>query len=141
MCGNSNYFDQTIEISANTLTFDSLIIGEFATSNINAYLEQITTGFYGKTKDYTAIRQIDYNAETDTFNIVMRNEALDNQKGCTVVIKQTDDLYQKSLKAAACFISGQIVDDEEKRFENSQNVLLEIYKNQNGSYVAIASNI
>lgn len=138
---NSNYFDQTIEISQETLTFTSAIIGEFAEDNIKVYLSQITAGIYGKTKDFTAVRKIDYSKTTDTFSITMRNKGLENEEGCKILITDENDLYEKSLKAATCFINGQIVDDLDKRFENAQNVVITVYKTNDGKYVASAKTI
>ncbi len=139
----ANYFNHTIEISEQTLTFESknAIVGEFADDGTKIYLAEITAGMYGKTKDHTVVRKIDYSAVNNTFTITMRNSSLESHEGCRVVLNGTDDLYNKALRAAVCFNDGQVVIDETKRFENDPSVLVEIYKGSDGKYVASAKKI
>ena len=139
VCGNSNYFDQTIEITKDTLTFKSAIIGEFVDDEIKQYLSAITAGIYGKTKDFTAIRSIEYSKTTETFSLIMRNKALDEQKGCMIKITGVSKLYDKSLAGAVCFVDGQVVDDVVERIENNPDVVITIYKDASGKFYGISN--
>ena len=140
VCGNSNYFDQTIEITKQTMTLESeAVIGEFVADETREYLARITSGIYGKTKDFTVIRSIDYSKVNETFTLTMRNEALAEQKGCVIKITGTNNLYDKALAGAVCFVDGQIVDDTLERIENIPSVTVSIYEDADGDYYAIAS--
>ena len=132
--GESNYFIQTIEITNTTLTFKTAIVGEFVSVDISAYLESIVSGIYGKTKDHTQIRSIDYSSISGKFTLVMRNTGLENQEGCKIVLEGTEDLYQKALAGAVVFVDGQVVDNVTKRIENTPDVVVEILKNDDGYY-------
>ena len=132
--GESNYFSQTIEITNTTLTFKTAIVGEFVSVDISAYLESIVSGIYGKTKDHTQIRSIDYSSISGKFTLVMRNTGLENQEGCKIVLEGTEDLYQKALAGAVVFVDGQVVDNVTKRIENTPDVVVEILKNDDGYY-------
>jgi hypothetical protein len=140
VCGKSNYFDQTIEITKETMTLKSdAVIGEFVADETREHLARITSGIYGKTKDFTVIRSIDYSKVNETFTLTMRNEALEEQKGCVIKITGTNNLYDKALAGAVCFVDGQIVDDTLERIENIPSVTVSIYEDAAGKYYAIAS--
>ena len=134
VCGESNYYSQTIEITKTTLTFKTAIVGEFARVDISAYLSDIVSGIYGKTKDHTQIRSIDYSEIAGKFTLVMRNTGLENQEGCKIVLEGTDDLYQKSLAGAVVYVDGQVVENVTQRIENTPDVTVEILKNDDGYY-------
>lgn len=137
--GNSNYYDQTIEITKETLTLkSSAIVGEFVTDDIQNYLLSITSGIYGKTKDFTTIRKIDYAKTTQTFSITMRNESLENAEGCKIVITGTDSLYEKALAGAVAFKEGQIIDNVSQRIENTPDIEIKILKDASGNFYGVA---
>lgn len=139
VCGDSNYFDQTIEIAKETLTFDSKIIGEFVENNLKNYLSSITSGIYGKTKDFTVVRAINYSHSDEKFTLIMRNDALADEKGCVINMFGVSDLYEKSLAGAVCFIDGQIIDDTLQRIENIPSVTISINKDASGKYYGISN--
>ena len=138
--GNSNFYDQTIEITTTTLTLPSCYIGDFVESNIISYLSDITSGIYGKTKDFTVVKSIEINQAAQSFLLTMRNTSLEDQKGCKIDISGYEDLYKKALAAAVCFNDGQIVDNASNRFENIPETLIQVNKNDEG-YYCLASTI
>lgn len=141
VCKDSNYFIQTTEITKETLTFTSKIIGEFVDEELKTYLYEITTGIYGKTKDTTVIRSIDYSGVTKTFTLTMRNESYADQHGCNIVISGTDDVYKKALAAAVTFVSGQELDAEnEGRIDNVPEETIRIEKDADGNYYGVKQN-
>ena len=140
--GTSCYFDQTIEITKETCTLSaSAIIGEFVEDKLSTYLSDITAGFYGKTKDYTAIRMIDYSEINGKFIVTMRNEGLketNDAKGCNIVFYGTTDLYKKALSGAVAFIEGQEIESGDGRIENIPEEIIEIKQDADGKYYAVS---
>lgn len=147
VCGNSNYFDRTIEITKETLTFESAIIGEFVEDDIMIYLTDITTGVYGKTKDITAVRKIDYSGIDKTFTLTMRNAGNNDQLGCNIVISGTSKLYEKVLKGITTFITcsdpvikdenGQDIEIGEALIKNIPDEIIEVKQDSNGKIYVI----
>ena len=142
VCGDSNYYIQTTEITKETITLKSTaVIGEFVNDATKDYMYAITSGIYGKTKDTTAVRSIDYSKVTNTFTLTMRNESYAEQHGTKIVIEGTDDLYDKAVAAAVCFIGGQAPEVEnDKRIENAPTETIIIEKGLDGKYYALKQN-
>ena len=116
------------------------IIGGFASdeeSKLNDYLSQITAGVYGKTKEVTAIRSIDYSEITKTFTLSMRNASFSDQVGCQIILTETDDLYEKALKGTVAFIEGQELESGENRIENTPEEVIEVKKDASGEYYVV----
>ena len=129
--GNLTYFKQTIEIEKETLTFKSAIIGEFVTEaeEIKNFMSKISAGVYAKTKDSTVIRSVNYSKVNDKFEIVMRNQGLDNEEGCMIIISGEEDLYEKMLAGVVVHLSNNE--------SNMPGVMIEIYKNAAGEYYGV----
>ena len=129
--GNLTYFKQTIEIEKETLTFKSAIIGEFVTEaeEIKNFMSKISAGVYAKTKDSTVIRSVNYSKVNNKFEIVMRNQGLDNEEGCMIIISGEEDLYEKMLAGVVVHLSNNE--------SNMPGVMIEIYKNAAGEYYGV----
>ena len=144
VCGDSSYFIQTTEITKETITLkETAVIGEFVDSEIKSFMYQITSGIYGKTKDTTAVRSIDYSKVTNTFSLTMRNESYADQHGTNIVIEGSEDLYDKAIAAAVCFVEGQNPNEEvpdDKRIENAPTETIVIAKGVDGKYYALKQN-
>ncbi len=138
--GNSNYQDQTIEVTPETLTLTSAIVGEFIEDNIKTYLSNITAGIYGKSQDFTIVKSIEYSEVNHKFTITMRNTSLANDEGCKIELSGIDELYEKALAGAVCFVNGQNIDNVSQRIENTPSVLIKIEKNDDG-YYGVVSNV
>ena len=129
--GNLTYFKQTTEITKETLTFKSAIIGEFVTDvdEIKSYVSKISSGIYAKTKDSTVVRSINYSKVKNQFEVVLRNQGLDNEEGCMLLISGEADLYEKVLAGVVVHLSNNE--------ENTPGVVIEIYKNAAGEYYGV----
>lgn len=129
--GNLTYFKQTTEITKETLTFKSAIIGEFVTDvdEIKSYVSKISSGIYAKTKDSTVVRSINYSKIKNQFEVVLRNQGLDNEEGCMLLISGEADLYEKVLAGVVVHLSNNE--------ENTPGVVIEIYKNAAGEYYGV----
>lgn len=140
VCGNSCFFDQTIEITKETLTLSSAIIGEFVKIEIGEYLSNITSGVYGKTKDYTTVRAIDYSEANETFTLTMRNEGNSEQKGCKVIVSGSSNLYEKVLKGIIVFVEGQKIESGDSRIENIPEEIIEVKQDADGNIYVVKPN-
>lgn len=140
VCGNSCYFDRTIEITKETLTLSSAIIGEFVEDDISVYLTDITTGVYGKTKDITAVRKISYSGVDQRFIITMRNAGNNEQLGCNIVISGTSKLYEKVLKGTVVFLDGQEIEAGDGRIQNISDEIIEVKQDSDGKIYVIKPN-
>lgn len=129
--GNLTYFKQTTEIAKETLTFKSAIIGEFVTDadEIKHFMSKIAEGVYAKTKDTTVIRSVNYSKINNQFEIVMRNQGLDNEEGCMLLISGETDLYEKVLAGVVVHLSNNEA--------NTPGVIIEIHKNAAGDYYGV----
>lgn len=129
--GNLTYFKQTTEILKETMTLKSAIIGEFVTEaeEIKNFMTAISSGAYAKTKDPTVIRSVNYSMVNNQFEIVIRNQGLDNEEGCMLLISGEADLYEKVLAGVVVYLSNNE--------ENTPGVIIEIYKNAAGEYYGV----
>ena len=129
--GNLTYFNQTTEILKETMTLKSAIIGEFVTEYqaVKEFMSKISAGAYAKTKDATVIRSVNYSKENNRFEIVMRNQGLENENGCMLLISGETDLYEKVLAGVVVHLSNNE--------ENTPAVVIEIYKNASGEYYGV----
>lgn len=129
--GNLTYFKQTTEIEKETLTFKNAIIGEFVTEaeEIKNFMTAISSGVYAKTKDPTVIRSVNYSKVNNQFEIVMRNQGLDDENGCMILISGEKDLYEKMLAGVVVHLSNNEA--------NTPGVVIEIYKNAAGEYYGV----
>lgn len=129
--GNLTYFKQTTEILKETLTLKSEIIGEFVTTanEIKEIMSKISAGVYAKTKDSTVIRSVNYSKEKNQIEIVLRNQGLDDENGCMILISGKSDIYEKVLAGTIVHLSNNE--------ENTPAVVIEIYKNAAGQYYGV----
>ncbi len=129
--GNLTYFKQTTEILKETMTLKSAIIGEFVTEaeEIKNFMTAISSGAYAKTKDSTVIRSINYSKINNRFEVVMRNQGLDGENGCMLLISGESDLYEKVLAGVVVHLSNNEA--------NTPGVVIEIYKNAAGDYYGV----
>ena len=136
--GDSCYYDQTIEIAKETLTLKG-IVGEFVddAEEIRNYLTDITTGVYGKTKDITAVRKIEYTEADKTFTITMRNAGNSEQYGCKIKVVGTSKLYEKVLKGVVVFIEGQKIQEGDGRIENIPDEIIEVKQDSAGKIYVV----
>ena len=93
----------------------------------------------GKTKDFTAIRSIDYSEINETFTLTMRNKAFDDQKGCVIQISGINKLYDKDLAGAVCFVDGQVVDNVIQRIENIPETIISIHQDSKGDFYGLTN--
>lgn len=133
--GDLNYYKLTTEITKETLTLESktAIIGGFVidANEIKSLVNAISTGAYAKTTDNTVIRSINYLKTSGTFEMSLRNSALENEVGCKIVITGADNLYEKVL-------AGMVVYNEGNE-ENVPDVTITISKDANGKYYGVSS--
>lgn len=129
--GNLTYFKQTTEILKETMTLKFAIIGEFVTDaeEIKNFMSKISAGVYAKTTDSTVIRSVNYSKINKQFEIVMRNQGLDNEEGCMLLISGETDLYEKVLAGVVVHLSNKEA--------NTPGVIIEIYKNAAGDYYGV----
>lgn len=133
--GDLNYFKLTTEITETTLTLDasSAVIGGFVAeaTEIKTLANKILAGAYAKTTDNTVIRSVNYSKTSGTFEIKLRNSALENEIGCKIVITGADNVYEKVL-------AGMVVYNEGNE-ENVPEVTITISQDANGKYYGVAS--
>ena len=62
------------------------------------------SGVYGKTKDYFAIRSINYSTENDTYYLTTKSGAYKYESDCEIQIVGSNNLTDKSFKATSVFV-------------------------------------
>ena len=130
VCGTSNFYDRTIEISPDSLTLTSYI-GEFVNDeNERKKLVDICSGVYAFATDYFIVKSIKIEKSDDfIFTLTMKNTAAENDNGCKIKIYGTDDLVEKTRRGVATY-HGKL---ESSIYEDIS--LCEIYvKKVNGEY-------
>ena len=103
---NTSYFKTTMEISSECFSVTGNI-GDFIKNNeeIQNYFNQVASGVYGKTEDYSAVRMISF-AKVDgdyQFKLIMKNLAEENYFGCNILIDGTKNLKEKTYAGVYTF--------------------------------------
>lgn len=96
---SKNFTETTIVL--NYISGNSLKAGEFfEDSSELEKLNEIMAGVYGASKDYLAVRSIDYDRENYTFTLKMRrSDLLEDYSGCEMQIVGINNLKEKVYKA------------------------------------------
>lgn len=113
MYNNMSFFDKTIEISKDILVSNNNI-GEKISGyeKLSTDVNQIMSGIYGKTEDYSLVFKIEIASSKDTSNyrIIMKNNAREDYNGCAIVIDGETDLKIKAFVGATTF-QEEVKDD------------------------------
>lgn len=100
--GLTEFMENTIEIQYLKIKSTA---GEFLGANTEfTKLNNIMSGVYGKTKDYFAIRSINYSAENDTYYLTTKSGAYEYESDCEIQIVGSNNLTDKSFKATSVFV-------------------------------------
>lgn len=130
-----SFFDKTIEISQDTLKV-SLSVGEFVLENedLKNDVNQILSGIYGRTEDYSSVFKIErIKTDEDTnYNVIMKNNAREDYSGCNILIEGRTNLKNKAFVGATTF-QEEIKDDSSI---NIPSTVIRIYYS-NGAYKGI----
>lgn len=131
---NQELDEKTVEIKYFS---EKIEVGEFLPMGVERdNLNAILTGVYGRTKDYFAVRSIDYSSDTNTFYITMRmsvekeDGTIEYQGGCVIEIEGDNDLSERSLEAT-CFYVG---DYKDKMADISLTEKVTIISNKYGTF-------
>lgn len=135
MYNSMSFFNKTIEISNSNLKSGAKV-GDFVKGyeTLNAEVNQIFSGIYGRTNDYSSAFLVEkiVTEKQVSFNVVMKNNARDDYKGCNILIEGQDNLKTKAFVGATTF-------QEEIRDDSSINIpstVIRIYYS-NGTYKGI----
>ena len=106
MYNNMSFFDKTIEISKDILESNNNVgekIGGY--EKLSSDVNQIMSGIYGKTEDYSLVFKIEIisSKNTSNYRIIMKNNAREDYKGCAIVIDGETDLKIKAFVGATTF--------------------------------------
>lgn len=123
----SSFLDKTVEIQYFKHT---AYVGEFIVDKSDdlTNLNTILSGVYGKTKDYFAVKAINYSSEDNTFFLTMKNGLVDEdnssslnyEAGCEIRIEGLNNLKQKAYNATAVYTGD--------KFTNSNGSEIDITK-------------
>lgn len=86
----------------------------------NNKLNTLLSGVYGRTKDYFAVRSVDYSSEENIFYLTMRTSVktedgpINYAGGCEIQIENTGDLKTKALNATCVYVGdGNEIDGKD----------------------------
>jgi len=131
---NQELDEKTVEIKYFS---EKIEVGEFLPMGVERdNLNAILTGVYGRTKDYFAVRSIDYSSDTNTFYITMRmsvekeDGTIEYQGGCVIEIEGDNDLSERALDATCAYVG----DYEEKMEGINLSQKVTIISNKYGTF-------
>ena len=96
-------------------------------SSTQKYMNEILAGVYGRTKDYFAVRSINYSAEDNMFYITMRTSiegedgVINYSAGCVIQIEGTENLKTKALRATCVYVGDG---DDAQGLDLSRKVII-----------------
>ena len=100
--------EKTVEVK---YISDSVEVGDFLAEGIERdNLNTILSGVYGRTKDYFAVRSIDYVSDNNTFYVTMRasvekeDGTIRYEGGCVIEIEGTKNLKERALNATSVYV-------------------------------------
>lgn len=100
--------EKTVEVK---YISESIEVGDFLAEGIEKEnLNTILSGVYGRTKDYFAVRSIDYVSDNNTFYVTMRasvekeDGTIRYEGGCVIEIEGTKNLKERALNATSVYV-------------------------------------
>ena len=100
--------EKTVEVK---YISEKIEVGEFLAEGMEKdNLNTILSGVYGRTKDYFAVRSIDYSKDNDTFYVTMRasvekqDGTIRYEGGCVIEIQGTNNLKERALNATSVYV-------------------------------------
>ena len=117
----SNTDLQAQELDKNTVEIkyisQKLEVGDFLSKPVELdRLNSILSGVYGRTKDYFAVRNIDYSSDENTFYVTMRSSVeredgtISYEGGCVIQIEGLENLKDRALMATSVYVGDDIGD-------------------------------
>ena len=117
----SNADLQTQELDKSTVEIkyisQKIEVGDFLSKPVELdRLNSILSGVYGRTKDYFAVRNIDYSNEENTFYVTMRSSVeredgtISYEGGCVIQIEGLENLKDRALMATSVYVGDDIGD-------------------------------
>lgn len=110
-----NLDDKTIEIKHIS---ENINVGEFLNKNTDRNnLNALMSGVFGRTKDYFAVRSIDFSSEENKFYLTMRTTVetddgeINYSGGCIIEIKNVGNLKEKALKGTCAYVGDESLID------------------------------
>ncbi len=105
---NQRLDEKTVEIE---YISEKIEVGDFLAYGMEMeYLNTILSGVYGRTKDYFAVRTIDYSSDKNTFYVTMRTSVekedgtIRYEGGCVIEIEGVKNLKQRALNATSVYV-------------------------------------
>ena len=125
-----------IEISNTNLSI-SLEKGKFASESNDCrdYINKIATGIYGVTEDYSVVKSIVYEKVDDeiNFTLVIRNNANEDEVGCSIVIKGELNLTNKTFAGMRAYENSL----SDGSLVNDSSSVITVFYDDDGKLVAI----
>lgn len=129
--GVESYYDNTIEITQDSLKISSYIGGfvheEFEQNCANT----IVQGVEKRSTEFSVVKSIELQKVEGDYNVVltMKNSGINDDDGCVIVIQGLEDLKLKVYAGVSCFY------DNENDFEvDKSSLMITIYDLGNGNY-------
>ena len=109
---------KTVEIEYISQKID---VGDFLQKSTERdELNTILSGVYGRTRDYFAVRSINYSSDSKTFFVTMRTTVegedgtISYEGGCVIEIENTGNLKDKALNATCAYAGdGDLIADKD----------------------------
>lgn len=130
----SLFLDKTVEIQYFKVKAD---VGEFIDKSADlTNLNTILTGVYGKTKDYFAVKAINYSSENNTFFLTMKtglvdkdnSSSLNYEGGCEIQIQGLSNLKEKAYGATAVYTGDKFTNSDGSEIDITKlNLALKTY--------------
>lgn len=125
---SEGFMSKTVEVS---FIQGTTYIGDFFDKQEEMkYLNEILSGVYGRTKDYFAVKSINYDVGKDTFYLTMKDgfsENVNYENGCEIQIVGSDDLYNKVFRATYVYVD--FTPSENSNIDLSQKIFIICDKN------------
>ena len=102
-------------------------VGEFLNKpQILSNLNSIMSGVHNRTKDYFAVKAIDYNGITDTYTLSMKSSGTEYAGGCELKIIGSTKLQEMAFKATSVYVDYPNSEDNNGSIDFSKKVLIEL---------------
>ncbi len=128
--------EDVIEIENVSLTVSE---GEFITNlpDLNADLNNIVAGVYGRTEDFSIVKSISISGtEEKVYTLTMKNDAREDGSGCRILVSGENDLTTKIFVAISTFEAELSSSD----FLNEPSTTITVFYS-NGEYKAIKNTV
>lgn len=130
----SLFLDNTVEIEYFKI---KAYVGDFIENNQEKEnLNNILSGVYGKTKDYFAVKSINFSSENNTFYLTMKNglvneedsSSLNYAGGCEIQIEGLSNLKEKAYSATSVYTGDKFTNSDGSEIDIKKlNLTLKTY--------------